>query len=308
MDRLGIPRTHILGYTMPGFATSDATRNNAHGLMKALGISAKEIDIRPACLQVFKDIEHPFAGGEKVYDVTFENVQAGQRTAHLFRLANFHKAIVLGTGDLSELALGWSTYGVGDQMSHYNVNGSVPKTLIHHLIRWVVKTGRFSGETDDVLTAIAGHGNFSGTGTRRKWRSGGTFTENRIRHWSLCASGFQPLLYHPVRISSQQGGVSELLCLGETGTAGPGRESCRRPKGINMICPPSRDGLRYFSIVFSKPVSSKDPRFPMVPRWALEGPFLPVETGGRPAIRKPPYGSTSCIKMFPIKGTLNGEI
>ena len=156
MDRLGIPRTHILGYTMPGFATSDATLNNAHGLMKALGISAREIDIRPACQQVFKDIEHPFAGGEKVYDVTFENVQAGQRTAHLFRLANFHKAIVLGTGDLSELALGWSTYGVGDQMSHYNVNGSVPKTLIHHLIRWVVKTGQFSGETDDVLTAIAG--------------------------------------------------------------------------------------------------------------------------------------------------------
>lgn len=156
MDRLGLPRSHILGFTMPGFATSDTTRNNAKGLMDALGITAREMDIRPACLQVFKDIGHPFAGGEKIYDVTFENVQAGQRTAHLFRLANFHNAIVLGTGDLSELALGWSTYGVGDQMSHYNVNGSVPKTLIHHLIRWVVKTGQFNRETAVVLEAIAG--------------------------------------------------------------------------------------------------------------------------------------------------------
>ena len=156
MDRLGFPRTHILGYTMPGFATSETTRSNAGRLMSALGITAREIDIRPACLQVFKDIGHPFAQGEKRYDVTFENVQAGQRTAHLFRLANFHNAIVLGTGDLSELALGWSTYGVGDQMSHYNVNGSVPKTLIHHLIRWVVKTGQFSEETGAVLEAIAG--------------------------------------------------------------------------------------------------------------------------------------------------------
>ena len=156
MDRLGFPRSHILGFTMPGFATSETTRNNARELMDALGITAREMDIRPACLQVFKDIGHPFAHGEKIYDVTFENVQAGQRTAHLFRLANFHDAIVLGTGDLSELALGWSTYGVGDQMSHYNVNGSVPKTLIHHLIRWVVKTGQFNRETAVVLEAIAG--------------------------------------------------------------------------------------------------------------------------------------------------------
>ena len=156
MDRLGLARTHILGYTMPGFATSDATKSNAKKLMAALGISAREIDIRPACMQVFKDIDHPFADGEKTYDVTFENVQAGQRTAHLFRLANLHKAIVVGTGDLSELALGWSTYGVGDQMSHYNVNGSVPKTLIHHLIRWVVKTGQFNEATGAVLEDIAG--------------------------------------------------------------------------------------------------------------------------------------------------------
>src|SRR5690606_5126060 len=99
------------------------------------------------------DIGHPFAAGEPVHDVTFENVQAGERTSHLFRLANRHDALVLGTGDLSEIALGWATYGVGDQMSHYNVNASVPKTLIQYLIRWVVSTGEMP-EAEDVLNAI----------------------------------------------------------------------------------------------------------------------------------------------------------
>jgi NAD+ synthase (glutamine-hydrolysing) len=154
MDRLGLPRQNILGYTMPGFATSEITRKNAHRLMEVLGVSAGEIDIRPSCLQMFQDIGHPFAEGKRLYDVTFENVQAGDRTAHLFRLANFHQALVLGTGDLSELALGWATYGVGDQMSHYNVNASVPKTLIQHLIRWSVKTETFAPQAGAVLQSI----------------------------------------------------------------------------------------------------------------------------------------------------------
>jgi NAD+ synthase (glutamine-hydrolysing) len=154
MDRLGLPRTNILGYTMPGFATSDSTKSNAHALMSGLGITAGEIDIRPSCMQMLRDIGHPYAGGKPVYDVTFENVQAGERTSHLFRLANFHDGLVLGTGDLSELALGWATYGVGDHMSHYNVNASVPKTMIQHLIRWVIGTGQFGDETNRVLQAI----------------------------------------------------------------------------------------------------------------------------------------------------------
>jgi NAD+ synthase (glutamine-hydrolysing) len=154
MDRLKLPRTHILAYTMPGFATSTQTNQNAHRLMKALGVAGQEIDIRPSCMQVFKDIGHPYAGGKQVYDVTFENVQAGERTSHLFRLANLHSAIVLGTGDLSELALGWTTYGVGDQMSHYNVNASVPKTLVQHLVRWVIKTNQFDDGTSVVLQSI----------------------------------------------------------------------------------------------------------------------------------------------------------
>ncbi|HEY5783464.1 MAG TPA: NAD(+) synthase [Microlunatus sp.] len=154
MDLLGLPRTNILGYTMPGFATGDATKSNAWKLMTSLGISAHELDIRPTATQMLKDLDHPFGRGEEVYDVTFENVQAGLRTDYLFRLANHRSAIVLGTGDLSELALGWCTYGVGDQMSHYNVNGGVPKTLIQHLIRWTSGLDAFSGETEQVLLSI----------------------------------------------------------------------------------------------------------------------------------------------------------
>jgi NAD+ synthase (glutamine-hydrolysing) len=154
MDLLGLPRSHVLAYTLPGFATSDATKANAWTLMRALGVTAREIDIRPAARQLLSDLDHPFAKGEAVYDVTFENVQAGLRTDYLFRLANQNGALVVGTGDLSELALGWCTYGVGDQMSHYNPNGSVSKTLIQHLIRFAANSGEFDAETAEVLHAI----------------------------------------------------------------------------------------------------------------------------------------------------------
>ncbi|RDI52243.1 NAD(+) synthase [Microvirga subterranea] len=154
MDKIGLPRTNILAYTLPGFATSEGTKGNAWALMRALGVSASEIDIRPAARQMLEDLGHPFAGGEPVYDVTFENVQAGLRTDYLFRLANHHRGIVVGTGDLSELGLGWCTYGVGDQMSHYNVNASVSKTLIQHLIRFVAASGDVDRTTADLLHAI----------------------------------------------------------------------------------------------------------------------------------------------------------
>jgi NAD+ synthase (glutamine-hydrolysing) len=154
LDRLGRPRSDILAFTMPGFATSAHTRSNAEKLSRALGVTFETIDITPAARQLLGDLNHPFARGEPVYDVTFENVQAGLRTDYLFRLANQRGGIVLGTGDLSELALGWCTYGVGDQMSHYTVNSGVPKTLIQHLIRWVIATGEFTGEVGQVLQAI----------------------------------------------------------------------------------------------------------------------------------------------------------
>ncbi|MDT8331489.1 NAD(+) synthase [Roseomonas gilardii] len=153
-DLLERPRTDIIAYTMPGFGTSEGTKTNAHRLMESLGVTAHELDIRPAARQMLGDLGHPFSRGEPVYDITFENVQAGLRTDYLFRAANLHDGIVLGTGDLSELALGWCTYGVGDQMSHYNVNGGVPKTLIQHLIRWVIASGQFDAAVGGTLGSI----------------------------------------------------------------------------------------------------------------------------------------------------------
>ncbi|WP_299444657.1 NAD(+) synthase [uncultured Phycicoccus sp.] len=145
-DRLGLPRTHVLGLTMPGFATSAGTKDNAIHLMESLRIEWDVVDIRPLATQMLRDLGHPAGDGDEVYDVTFENVQAGLRTDVLFRTANHRGGIVLGTGDLSELALGWCTYGVGDQMSHYGVNAGVPKTLIQHLIRWVVSSGQLGDD------------------------------------------------------------------------------------------------------------------------------------------------------------------
>lgn len=154
MDRLGLPRANILAYTMPGFGTSDGTRSNAWQLMRAFGVSASEISIAPVSELTLKDIGHPAGDGAAVHDITYENVQAGARTAYLFRLANLHDAIVIGTGDLSELALGWCTYGVGDHMSHYGVNAGVPKTMIQHLIRWVIERDLFGDDASRILKAI----------------------------------------------------------------------------------------------------------------------------------------------------------
>jgi NAD+ synthase (glutamine-hydrolysing) len=154
IDRLDLPRANVLAYTMPGFATSGATHENALQLMRELRVTSEEVDIRPACRQMFADLGHPFARGEVCYDVTFENVQAGARTSFLFRAANLHKAMVIGTSDLSELALGYTTYGVGDHMAHYHVNASVPKTLIQYLIRWAAKTDQFGPEVSRLLEAI----------------------------------------------------------------------------------------------------------------------------------------------------------
>ncbi len=154
MDRMKLPRQNILAYTMPGFATSDRTLKQSHQLMSAVGATATEIDIRPSCVQMLKDIGHPYATGKEVFDITFENVQAGERTSHLFRLANLHNAPVIGTGDLSETALGWCTYGVGDQMAHYNVNASVPKTLIQFLIRHVASSEQLGRAASEVLLAV----------------------------------------------------------------------------------------------------------------------------------------------------------
>jgi len=153
-DGLGLPRQSIIGVTLPGFGTSVATRANAIRLIQSLGVEHREIDIRPPAEKMLKDLGHPYARGEKVYDLTFENVQAGLRTDYLFRMAGQEGGFVVGTGDLSELALGWCTYGVGDQMSHYHVNAGVPKTLIQHLIRWSIGARQYAAPVLETLEAI----------------------------------------------------------------------------------------------------------------------------------------------------------
>ncbi len=154
MDQLGRPRRDVLAFTMPGFATGDTSKSIATRLARALGVTFEEIDIKPAAEQLLKDLDHPAADGGTTYDVTYENVQAGLRYDYLFRLANQRGGIVVGTGDLSELALGWCTYGVGDQMSHYNVNAGVPKTLIQHLIRWVIESRQLGSDAEAVLGEV----------------------------------------------------------------------------------------------------------------------------------------------------------
>ena len=154
VDSLHLPRANVLAFSLPGFATSRRTQDNALQLTRALGVNVREIDIRPSAMQMLNHIGHAYSRGEPVYDVTFENVQAGERTSLLFRLANLYGALVIGTSDLSELALGYTTYGVGDHMSHYAVNASVPKTLIRHLIRWIARSGQFAPEVARTLEDI----------------------------------------------------------------------------------------------------------------------------------------------------------
>lgn len=196
MDALGLPRENVLGFTLPAFATSERTKANAWRLMRALGVAAQEIDVTAACKQMLADIDHPAARGEAVYDTTYENVQAGARTSLLFRLANRHNALVLGTGDLSELALGWCTYGVGDQMSHYNVNASVPKTLIQHLIRWCARDARFGDETvtvlDDILATEISPELVPGEATQRTEATVGPYALQDFNLYYATRYGFDP--------------------------------------------------------------------------------------------------------------------
>ena len=135
-DKLSLPRKNIIGVTMPGFGTTDRTYNNALSLMESLGVTVREISIKEACIQHFKDIAHDI----NVHDVTYENSQARERTQILMDIANQTNGMVIGTGDLSELALGWATYN-GDHMSMYGVNSSVPKTLVKYLVKWVADNG-----------------------------------------------------------------------------------------------------------------------------------------------------------------------
>ena len=248
MDRLGRPRSDILGFTMPGFATGDTTKGYATRLCESLGVTFEELDIRPAAQQMLTDMGHPFGRGEKVYDVTFENVQAGLRYDYLFRLANQRGGIVVGTGDLSELALGWCTYGVGDQMSHYNVNAGVPKTLVQHLIRWVRGNGEIDETTNDLL---------------------GEILEQKITP-ELVPGGTQETEESVGPYALQDFTLFQVLRRGY------------RPTKIAFLCYHAwKDDGRYdLATIRKSPASSSARRCPTAPRSAPAAPCHPAATGG----------------------------
>jgi NAD+ synthase (glutamine-hydrolysing) len=261
-DRLGLPRTTIRGYTLPGFGTSEGTKSNAWKLMTALGITAEEIDIRPTAMTMLANIGHPFARGEPVHDVTFENVQAGLRTDYLFRLAGRHGGFVLGTGDLSEVALGWSTYGVGDQMSHYNVNAGVPKTLIQYLIRWCARTDQFDRETDAVLEAILAQEispELVPVGEDGEVQS----TEAKIGPYEL--NDF--FLHHVVRFGQRPSKIAFLAWHAWRDKArGAWPAASPRPAATNTTSPRSAAGSKASSSASSPSASSSAARSPTAPR------------------------------------------
>jgi NAD+ synthase (glutamine-hydrolysing) len=289
MDKLKLPRTNILAYTMPGFATSERTLKQAHALMKLVGCTAQEIDIRPSCLQMLKDLGHPYAEGKEQYDITFENVQAGERTNHLFRLANHNAALVIGTGDLSELALGWCTYGVGDHMSHYNVNASVPKTLISHLVRWVAESGVI-GRNDAQAARYPRHrdqpelvpGTADGQPEQRTESTIGPYELQDFNLYYVLRFGFNPPRWRSCRTRP-----------GRTRSRAAGRMAITS-RATSTTCRPSRRISASSSTASSAPASSSAAACRTRRRSAAAVRCRRVATGARPAMPKALYGWRNC--------------
>ena len=289
MDRLDLPRANVLAYTMPGFATSGATHENALQLMRALRVTSEEVDIRPACRQMFADLGHPFARGEACYDVTFENVQAGARTSFLFRAANMHKAMVIGTSDLSELALGYTTYGVGDHMAHYHVNASVPKTLIQYLIRWAAKTDQFGPEVSRLLEAIVAT-QISPELVPPRGGAGqlaeeeiGPYELQDFNLYYLSRFGFLPsrvaYLAYNAWSDRDRGEWPDLLAAWRSAT--------------NTTSPPSANGSKCSCSGSLPRASSSARRCPTRQRWAQAARCRRAAIGGRLATPRPMSGSKS---------------
>ena len=252
MDALGRPRSDVLAFTMPGFATGETSRSLATRLSGALGVTFEEIDIKPAAEQMLKDLDHPAANGEPAYDVTFENVQAGLRYDYLFRLANQRGGIVVGTGDLSELALGWCTYGVGDQMSHYNVNAGVPKTLIQHLIRWVIDSEQLEPAAGQVLERGPRPGDHPGADPDRRGPAG---AGHRGHRRAVRVAGLHALPRAPPRLPPDPRSRSSPGTRGATWTRATGHRATRRSAGRRTTSARSGTGSRC-SAGASSPASS----------------------------------------------------
>ena len=212
MEHLGRPRENVLAVTMPGFATSSRTLEDARELMAALGVTASEIDIRPSCRQMLSDIGHPAASGEPVYDATYENVQAGERTSHLFRLANHKGGLVLGTGDLSELALGWDDLRRGRpdvalQRQRLDPQDTdPPPDPVARRARWGADPSRADLDPR--------HGDLARARARSRGRGRAAGSANGGPGGSLRAPGLPPLLSDALRLSAEQGGLSGSLRVG----------------------------------------------------------------------------------------------
>ena len=296
MDRLDRPRTDILAFTLPGFATGERTRTNAERLAASLGVTFETIDITDTARLMLDNLDHPFADGEPVYDVTFENVQAGLRTDYLFRAANQRGGIVLGTGDLSELALGWCTYGVGDQMSHYNVNGGVPKTLIQHLIRWVVAERLFSDEVGVVLTDVLG------TEITPELVPAGADGEVQSSQAVIGPYSLQDFhLFHVLRHGFRPSKVA-FLAWHAWHDAAPGEWPPGFPDDERACVhrsPRSATGWRCSSAASSASPSSSARPCPTARRWSPAARCRHAATGGRRRTSPPPSGSTSCTPTSP---------
>ena len=203
-DYVGLPRAGIVAITMPGFGTTDRTRDNASNLAEALGVTLRTIPIAEAVRQHFRDIGHD----EALHDVTYENAQARERTQMLMDVANQIGGFVVGTGDLSELALGWLTYN-GDHMSMYHVNAGVPKTLVRYLVEWVAEA-EFSDEAAAMLHDICATPDHAGAAAAGRGRRAGA--EDRGHHRPLRAARFLPLPVAALPVPAAQG-----VCAGPPG-------------------------------------------------------------------------------------------
>ena len=267
-DYLDLPRSTILGFTMPGFATGETTKGNAWALMSALGIEGAEIDIRPAASQMLKDMGHPFARGESVYDVTFENVQAGLRTDYLFRLANHRGGFVIGTGDLSR---------GGARLVHLRrrrpdepLCGQCRRPQDADPISRPLgrsRSDQFDAETDRVLQAILDTKISPELVPADEKRN----AVDRGQDRALRAARFLPLAHPAPRPAAVEGRLPRLAGVEATPRPACGRSTIRSARSANTTSPPSANGWKSSCSASSRSASTSAAAFPTRPRSRLAG-------------------------------------
>ena len=280
---------------MPGFAHQPPdTLRNAQALMAALGVSAAEIDIRPSAQQMLRDLGHPSADGKPVYDITFENVQAGERTSHLFRLANYHGALVLGHRRPQRAGARLGTYGVGDQMSHYNVNASVPKTLIQFLMRWAIATDQFGAEAGRHARRDPRHRDFAGAGPAGDPDADAPEQHSEHDRRPLRAAGLLPLLHAALRLPAEQGRVPGRTTPGAIASAGRWPDLIPPERRNEYSLAKIEHWLRGVPLPLLRTSQFKRSAIPNGPRSAPAARCRRAATGARRATATPAPGWPSC--------------